>query len=99
MPAFHGAGSRRGGTQFYGGRSLAQAATGDTAGALADTAQQAGAAPQRAESYYARGVARALLGRDRDVIADFDRAAAARLRDERGGCGPCLDPFRYQVPF
>jgi tetratricopeptide (TPR) repeat protein len=35
-------------------------------------------APQQGESYYARGTALALVGRDREAVADFDRAAAIR---------------------
>lgn len=36
------------------------------------------AVPQRAESRHARGVARTMLGREREAIADFDRAASIR---------------------
>jgi tetratricopeptide (TPR) repeat protein len=65
-------------TQFYRGRSLARAASGNAMGALEDAERQVRDAPQRAESFYCCGVARALLGRERDAIADFDRAAEIR---------------------
>jgi hypothetical protein len=47
-------------------------------GAIADAEHLVATVPQQGESYYARGVARALAGNDRGAIEDFDRAAAIR---------------------
>lgn len=69
---------QRANTQFYRGRSLARAATGEATGALEDAQHLVDAVPQQGESWYARGVALSLLGRDRDAVTDFDRAAAIR---------------------
>ena len=65
-------------TQFYRGRSLARAAPRNALGALEDPKHLVGVVPQQAESYYARGVALALLQRDREAVRDFDRAAEMR---------------------
>jgi tetratricopeptide (TPR) repeat protein len=65
-------------TQFYRGRSLARAATGNALGALEDAKHLVKVVPQQAESYHARGVALGLLQRDREAVRDFDRAAEIR---------------------
>jgi len=66
--------------QFYRGRALARSLCGQLDGALADASHLVAAAQQQAESYYARGVALAGLGRDREAVADFERAE--RMRPE-----------------
>ena len=43
-----------------------------------DAGQLVKLAPQQAESWYARGVARLGLGREREVIADFEHAEGIR---------------------
>ena len=66
--------------QFYRGRSLARAATGDAVRAMKDAVHLTEAAPQVAEGWYARGVADSRLGRDAQAIGHYDHAL--RLKPE-----------------
>ena len=77
--------------QTWHARGVARLALGQPREAIADFDHALDAQPELAYVWSARADARERLGDAQGAAAD--RAEAARMAQEKAGCGNCLDPW------